>query len=527
MAVLHPASSALKAHVTKIYGPPGTGKTTKLIALLKDEIKRGTARKSIAYISHTRAANEVIIERLQDDGVIGSNAARDAPWFRTIHSACLRLIGGQGSVIVPRYDYRRFTRQEKLILSPDDIADVLYSQRTDDYSVVLAAYSLAANRMCSIEEAVASMEPNPLLVPTKREYFMKRWREFKKHEGKVDFLDMLTQYAEGDYEPLPCSVVFIDEAQDLSDLQWKIVMKMCQRAERIYIAGDDDQAIYGFIGGSEFGFYRFPAHEEIVLEQSYRVPRVIGEQASQVIQSLKERKQKNVRWLDKPGSVELFPHGEFELDWRAWRAENKSVMFLHRHRKGQNDAASALRDFGVPHLSAGESLVETDEGKAFCAVLRLRMGEVVRPNVVADLYKLAGDRVEEKRVRSLGAKDRKLMLSIKDVKKLPLQGNWYAPFVNDNRHAARIFSDLDRILHRGGAEALLSVPNVHISTMHAAKGKEADVVIISPDCNEVVKKNMNLPAEVRLAYVALTRAKEKVIVFPNRTGQEITHFRRK
>ena len=516
----------MTAHVTKIYGPPGTGKTTKLIALLKAEIKRGTARKNIAYISHTRAANDVIIERLQDDGIIGNNAGRDAPWFRTIHAACLRLIGGQGSVIVPRYDYRRFTRQEKLILSTDDLQDVLYSQRADDYSVVLGAYSLAANRMCSIEEAVATMEAKPVLVPSRRESFMKKWESYKKHEGKIDFLDMLTTYHKGDYDPLSCPVVFIDEAQDLSELQWAIVRKMTKNAQRIYIAGDDDQAIYGFIGGSEFGFYHFPAQEEIVLEQSYRVPRAIGEHAAKVIATLKERKEKNVKWLDKPGVVEWFPHGEFETDWKGWRRDNKSVMVLNRHRVGQNAVSKALRDFGVPHLSAGESVVDTDEGKVFCTVVRLKEGQFVRPNAVADLYKMMGEKTEEKRFRSLGAKDRKLLLGIGDVK-LNLMGRWFDQFVGESKQAKRAFDDLDRILHREGAQSLLEVPSIHVSTMHAAKGKEADIVIISPDCNEVVKNNMYLPAEVRLAYVALTRAKEKVIVYPNRSGQEITHYRRR
>jgi DNA helicase-2/ATP-dependent DNA helicase PcrA len=404
--------------------------------------------------------------------------------------------------------------------------EVMYSQRGDDYSVVIAAYSLAANRMCSIEEAIASMEPNPLLTATKRENFMKKWNSYKKHEGKIDFLDMLTTYNNGDFEPLPCSVVFIDEAQDLSELQWSIVRKMTKDAERIYIAGDDDQAIYGFIGGSEFGFYRYPANEEIVLEQSYRVPRAIGEHATSVIKTLKERKEKNVKWLDKPGAVEWFSRGEFETDWNGWKRANKSVMVLNRHRKGQNSVSKALRDFGVSHLSAGESVVDTDEGKAFCTVVRLKDGQFVRPREVADLFKMTGDKKEEKRMRSLGAKDRKLLIGVKDVK-LNLMGRWHDQFTLDNKHAKRIFDDLDRILQREGTQSILDVPNIHVSTMHASKGKEADIVIISPDCNEVVKKNLYLPAEVRLAYVALTRAKEKVIVYPNRSGQEITHYRRK
>ena len=42
-------------------------------------------------------------------------------------------------------------------------------------------------------------------------------------------------------------VLFIDEAQDLSLLQWEMVRKMWS-PEKTYIAGDDDQAIFKWAG---------------------------------------------------------------------------------------------------------------------------------------------------------------------------------------------------------------------------------------------------------------------------------------
>jgi ATP-dependent exoDNAse (exonuclease V) beta subunit len=43
-------------------------------------------------------------------------------------------------------------------------------------------------------------------------------------------------------------VLFIDEAQDLSLLQWEMVRKIWGEAEKTYIAGDDDQAIFKWAG---------------------------------------------------------------------------------------------------------------------------------------------------------------------------------------------------------------------------------------------------------------------------------------
>ena len=58
---------------------------------------------------------------------------------------------------------------------------------------------------------------------------------------------MLEQFLiKGDIPTL--DVMFVDEAQDLSPLQWAVVRKLAERAKRIYVAGDDDQAIYKWAG---------------------------------------------------------------------------------------------------------------------------------------------------------------------------------------------------------------------------------------------------------------------------------------
>ena len=57
-------------------------------------------------------------------------------------------------------------------------------------------------------------------------------------------------------------VVFIDEAQDLSPLQWKLYDLLKQKATDIYLAGDDDQAIFAWAGADVERFIREPAKEK-------------------------------------------------------------------------------------------------------------------------------------------------------------------------------------------------------------------------------------------------------------------------
>ena len=69
-------------------------------------------------------------------------------------------------------------------------------------------------------------------------------------------------------------VVFIDEAQDLSPIQWKLYDILKSKSKNIYLAGDDDQAIYGWAGADVDRFIQEPAKEK-VLSKSRRIPKAV------------------------------------------------------------------------------------------------------------------------------------------------------------------------------------------------------------------------------------------------------------
>jgi DNA helicase II / ATP-dependent DNA helicase PcrA len=62
-----------------------------------------------------------------------------------------------------------------------------------------------------------------------------------------EFSDMISEFVKKDKCP-SLDVVFLDEAQDLSPLQWDMFFYIESRCKRSYIAGDDDQTIYSFQG---------------------------------------------------------------------------------------------------------------------------------------------------------------------------------------------------------------------------------------------------------------------------------------
>ena len=62
----------------------------------------------------------------------------------------------------------------------------------------------------------------------------------------------------------------VDEAQDLTPLQWDLVVKLSKAVDRVYIAGDDDQAIYEWNGADVTLFQTFPG-KSLVLKKSVRL----------------------------------------------------------------------------------------------------------------------------------------------------------------------------------------------------------------------------------------------------------------
>lgn len=64
-------------------------------------------------------------------------------------------------------------------------------------------------------------------------------------------------------------------------------------------------------------------------------------------------------------------------------------------------------------------------------------------------------------------------------------------------------------------------PNVNISTIHTVKGDEADVVVLLGDISKAVASQLELDedSEHRVFYVAVTRAKEKLVIVQPQTRQ--------
>ncbi len=75
-------------------------------------------------------------------------------------------------------------------------------------------------------------------------------------------------------------MVIVDEAQDLTRLQWRMCKKIWENSKRVYVSGDDDQAIFRWMGADVEHLINMDG-EVSVLKQSYRCPLSVHKNSGQ------------------------------------------------------------------------------------------------------------------------------------------------------------------------------------------------------------------------------------------------------
>lgn len=406
-------------------------------------------------------------------------------------------------------DFTLFARDSGFYCTGNLVED---EEDEDGYDIVLHARSMASNMEKSIDEVVSSLPDVHQLAPAARRSFLDAFLAFKRGRGRYDFVDMIEMYvAQG--EPLPVDALIVDEAQDLSALQWRAVDRMARDCKEVFYAGDDDQAIYGFIGADQYGFLDRYADEEIVLERSYRCPVGVGVEADKIIRAVKRRRDKVVRWEDKQGGIDYWALPATDLPWEMWAESGKTIMVLVRHKKQIKELQEVLEQSGVPYTVRGYSTATSDLGACVKTYFALRDGNAVSWQDANKLLLHLGMKDAGYRIRDL-ARGEAMSVVKADLPEVDfLCADWPRYLGSSKRHQIEL--DALRIaLNKGGMEIIGRVPAIDVSTYHGSKGREADIVVCLTDCFRAVweEQEINPDGEIRLCYVGLTRAKEQAII---------------
>tara|TARA_R110000744_G_scaffold13321_4_gene38845 strand:+ start:3772 stop:5268 length:1497 start_codon:yes stop_codon:yes gene_type:complete len=483
----------LPSHTQVILGPPGTGKTTTLLSLIEDELESGTQPESIGFFTFTKKA---VTEGKQRAVAKFNISDRDLPFFRTLHSLAFRQLGLTRESVVSHTDIKDLNEKMNLRLTGRTTSDDghIFGMTHDDRLAFIE--NLARMRNISLKEQWHQVEDAVGWFELER--FARGLELFKKDRLLVDYTDMLHKFlTEGDVPVL--DVMFVDEAQDLSPLQWAVVRKIATKAKKIYVAGDDDQAIYKW-AGADVDYLINNSKNAMVLKQSYRVPSAVHEVAKRCIGQVRSRIYKEWTPRKEEGMVRWEPNIELvDMEKGDW-------LVLARTNYLLEDVDEYCRNEGWFFEIKGRPSISEAKVRAVVFWERLGKGESITLTECANILKF----VKVNNPKKLDMLDSKLILQYQDLKShfpdLP-DGRWYDVFT---LLSPSEISYIRAMLRRG--EKITKQPRIRLSTIHAAKGGEATNVVLLTDITARVYKNYqeNPDDENRVFYVAITRTKENL-----------------
>ena len=459
---------------TIILGGPGTGKTTKLISIVMKEMRSGIIPERIAYVSFTRQAAYGARKRVE-------LSEKQTPWFRTLHSMSFRRLGMSRTEVMDNTHYEKVS--EMLGMRFTGFIDLESPAHGPEGNKCLAIIEYSRNTLQDLKQAWSKHGSSIEWHKLKR--FYDTLIKYKKDMQLIDYSDMLEKFVESN-AVVDVDIAIIDEAQDLTPLQWKVAQTAFSKSKKIYVGGDDDQAIYKWSGADVDSFINLKGKVEI-LKKSHRQPKEVFKQSSLILKRISNRRNKEYEPSDRTGQV--FWHNRVEgidLSKGSWLLLGRNYYLLRHYEM-------MVREQGYLYSTKGKLSFDKNLIRAIQSYESLRKGNSIigtEMNLVLKKLKI--------KTKVDGSKNYNAKSLDIDTSKI-----WHDAFKGVNIKDREY---LVACLRRG--EDPKSEPRIRIDTIHASKGAEADNVIVLLDISRqsYIGSQLTPDDEHRVFYVAMTRA---------------------
>ncbi len=540
----------------RVFGPPGTGKTTRLATHeIPNAVKKYGSDKVLVASFTKAAATEISNKRsratketipVQDENVGTLHGLcfhiQNMPKIAELNKAVWNEHAPDNLIMTAKATGLSFDGSDEGISSSGTVMGNLGDQMMNECNILRA-----------------KLIPRKLWGKT-HESFFRKWTTFKMENNFVDYTDLI-ETAITSQSPVPneCKVIFIDEAQDFTPLQLKLVRQWANTAEWLVLCGDDDQTIYKFTGAQPQGFLNPPIDSKFkrYLDQSYRLPKKIHRKSQDFINMVEFREPKIFKPRNTEGDLIYIQNTSWKNPApviekaRQYTAAGKTVMiigscsymidpikhelvyqgipFQNKYRTRRKDwnpfgraprGALSTRDLLLAFVEKG-----TDGDYWSIPALTqwapwIKVGEngLKRIKAKKALNELKEAVKENRRGLQTSRNVLKHIFNPQAIQPI-LERNieWLTENIKSTRRDALGFPAT--VLKKSGIAMLTQEPKITIGTIHSVKGGEADVVFLLPDISiiahrESVQTQANMDAIFRLFYVGMTRAKETLIILP-------------
>ena len=480
---------------TIVLGPPGTGKTTTLLNEVDKYLKQTDPNK-IGYFSFTQKAAHEARNRAMDKFNFSED---DLPYFRTLHSLAFKRLGIKKEEVLQRRHYEDLGKKTGYNLDYHDYDNEhtgLFTTKSD----LLRIIQLAKLRDITPEQQFNLKEHTQDITVQQLKQFVHDLNQYKKDYNLIDFTDMITEFIKSDKSP-KFDVVFIDEAQDLSLSQWDMARSIWDKTGDTFIAGDDDQAIFRWAGADVDSFIT-QTGKIMQLTQSYRIPRVVHDVASRIVNKIQNRLPKE--WLPKTQRGLLSYYDDFE----QVNMKQGNWLVLARTKFMLSEIEEQLYSQGLYYENKYKTNREQDLYTAIKDWEQLRKGQLLKYDQIERISSYT-NLWDKKKIKSM-VKDS--FYGIDQLTKdygLKTKAVWYEAFNDAPQKKVRYIRRM-----RENGEKLDSNPRIILSTIHGVKGGEQDNVVLLTDLsrNTQINYEKNPDDENRLFYVGATRTKNHLHV---------------
>lgn len=277
-----------------VVSGPGTGKTTVIVHYLAQIIQKGLASpQEILAVTFTKKAAGEMEERIL--AMVGKK-----PVVSTIHSFAAGVLRKFPPPGYPK-DFTIIDEGKQFALT----AELLNKEGIDFHpQYVLEQLALARN----LREKTILRRENLL-------QFYNKYMEKLRNSNCIDYDGLLT-WCLYVFNKHPQALAFyqqrfkyilVDEFQDISALQYQLILNLVQQKGNFLFVGDFDQSIYGW-RGADINIMldlekNFPKLTTLYLEENYRSTASIIAMANRLIKNNTHRKDKPL-WTKRPAGKE-------------------------------------------------------------------------------------------------------------------------------------------------------------------------------------------------------------------------------
>ena len=304
----------------RVLAGPGTGKTFAIIRRVCRLLEDGENPKGILLLTFTRMAAKDLVRKISELGIEGE----DDIIATTLHSFSFSMLQREQVIEATNRTPRPLLDFEKEPL----LQDLKYQD--------LGGIRDLRDNIIAYESAWAKMqrdEPGWTQTDQEREFEIKLVSWLKFHESMLigELIPIALEYLR--YNPaspykMKFNHIIVDEFQDLNKAE-QVLIDLLAEGSKLFIAGDDDQSIYGFKHAHPDGIRTFDSthsntHDEVLVD-CRRCPKSI-------VRISKELISRNTRYPKNLCEVPDATEGEIHiLQWNGMRKEAKGLTQIVKY----------------------------------------------------------------------------------------------------------------------------------------------------------------------------------------------------